>query len=334
MGAQIRHSCLLACLFVVTGIFQGCGSGTPPDTGIGNSGGGGDLGATAPDQGDNFTLDLALELARLDLQAYQMLADFENGQTFALPAPYTLVKTYLTNEPYEGENFGSMVPIAYVATKDQNIYVVFRGTKTIVEWFDDAQLGQIPYTYLSTGGLTEQGFTDVYATIHADIVQTVNSLAQTGTFTALYVTGHSLGGALAVLAAPELAKTTPFATPVMYNFAGPRVGNPKFEASTYAADVGTSWRVVNTNDLVPKLPNPVTVVFERGTYKTYYYLHVDTELDLTFGNPISGPTDVTDIEFNHSLCNYYNTLCAETADPQSCEQQADGADGCNAGEAS
>ncbi|KAB2839853.1 lipase family protein [bacterium] len=319
-----------AAAFLFTGLLtlSACG-GTPPDTGLGNSGGGGDLGASAPDSGDNFSLDLALELARLDLQAYQMLNDFENGQTFSLPAPYTLVQTYLTSEPFAGESAGDMVPIAFVATKDQNIYVVFRGTKTIVEWLDDAQLGQVPYTFLSSGGLTEQGFTSVYATIHSEIVQTVNQLAQSGNFTALYVTGHSLGAALAVLAAPELAKTTPFASPVMYSFAGPRVGNPKFGLNTYDPNVATSWRVVNTNDLVPKLPNQVTVVFEGGTYKTYFYQHVETELDVTFGNPVSGPTDVTDIEFNHSLCNYYNTLCAETSDPQACEQQADGADGCN-----
>lgn len=319
-----------AAAFLFAGLLtlSSCG-GTPPDTGLGNSGGGGDLGASAPDSGDNFSLNLALELARLDLQAYQMLNDFENGQPFSLPAPYTLVQTYLTDEPFEGENFGGMVPIAYVATQGPNIYVVFRGTKTVVEWFDDAQLGQVPYTFLAGGGLTEQGFTSVYATIHAEIVQTVNQLAQSGDFTALYVTGHSLGGALAVLAAPELAKATPFSSPVMYSFAGPRAGNPKFGLGTYDPNVATSWRVVNTNDLIPKLPNQVTVVFEGGTYKTYFYRHVETELDITFGNPVSGPTDITDIEFNHSLCNYYNTLCAETADPQACEQQAGGADGCN-----
>ncbi len=328
MGFKLICRRIVSCLFLSVLTMSACG-GTPPDTGLGNSGGGGDLGASAPDSGDNFSLDLALELARLDLQAYQMLNDFENGRTFTLPAPYTLVQTYLTSEPFAGESADDSVPIAFVATKDQNIYVVFRGTKTIVEWLDDAQLGQVPYSFLSSGGLTEQGFTSVYATIHSEIVQTVKQLAQSGDFTTLYVTGHSLGAALAVLAAPELAKATPFASPVMYSFAGPRVGNPKFGLNTYDPNVATSWRVVNTNDLVPKLPNQVTVVFEGGTYKTYFYRHVETELDITFGNPVSGPTDVTDIEFNHSLCNYYNTLCAETADPQACEQQAGGADGCN-----
>jgi triacylglycerol lipase len=284
------------------------------------------MGTAAPQA---FELDLALELARLDLQAYQMLLDFENGQTFALPAPYTLVKTFLTNEPFMGENFGSQVPIAYVATRDQNIYVVFRGTKTIVEWLDDAKLAQVSYEFIPKGGQTEQGFTDMYATIHAEIVQTVQQLSQSGAYTTLYVTGHSLGAALAVLAAPELAATTDFTAPIMYSFAGPRVGNPFFAGTAYPNRVATSWRVVNTNDLVPQLPKPVTIVFENNLPKTYYYEHVDSELDITFGHPITGPTDFTDIEFDHGLCNYYNTLCAETADPAACEQEANGADGCN-----
>ncbi|MFO1462904.1 MAG: lipase family protein [bacterium] len=306
--------------------FFACGNGATSN-GLGGPGGG--LGAPAPGAGDSFDLDLALELARLDLQSYQMLEDFENGQNFTLPAPYTLVKTFLTAEPFEGENFGSQVPIAYIATRGSSIYLVFRGTKTIVEWLDDADVAQVRYDFVSSGGLTEAGFTKVYATIESDLVATVQQLAQSGNFTTLYVTGHSLGGALAVLAAPQLAAQTTFTVPVLYTFAGPRAGNPHFVAQTYAPLVTTSWRVVNTNDLVPKLPSEVTVVFFNNLPKTFFYEHVDTEADLTFGNPVTNPTDFSDIEFNHSLCNYYNTLCAETADPPACEQQAGGADGCN-----
>jgi hypothetical protein len=50
---------------------------------------------------------------------------------------------------------------------------------------------------------------------------------------------------------------------------------------------------------------------------------------MTFGNPVTDPLDIKDIEINHSLCNYYNTLCAQTADPLTCKARADGADGCN-----
>jgi len=145
-----------------------------------------DLGTGAPSPEDGFDLDLALELGRLCLQAYQMLIDFNNNVTFTLPAPFTLVKRFFTNESFTSvAGAGVSVPIAYVATKDENIYVVFRGTVTIIEWIDDAEFTQKSYSFLPNGGLTETGFTDVYATLNTDIIQTVNQLAQTGNFNTL-----------------------------------------------------------------------------------------------------------------------------------------------------
>jgi len=309
----------LAWLLVAT---VACGSSNTED---GNRGPG--LGAT---QGDAYNLDLSLELGRLCLQSYQMLDDFNAGTTFTLPAPYTLVKTFSTSEPFASETLGAnSVPIAFIATQGDTIYLVFRGTVTISEWIDDAQLSQVLYPFLDQGGQTEQGFTKVYQSIEPDILATIQGLSQQGGFTKLLVTGHSLGGALAGLAAPDLVHQTSFSNLVMYSFAGPRVGDPKFAEDTYGNNVKTSWRVVNTNDLVPKLPEATTVVFINNQPKVFFYEHFNQEQDLTFGNPISGPTDVTDIAFDHEMCNYYNALCAQTSDPTACRQANGGAHGCD-----
>lgn len=284
---------------------------------------------TAKPPGAEFSLTVALELSRLGLQAYQALGDFNDGTTFTLPAPYTLVQELFTNEHFEGDvSVGSAVPIAFVATRDTNVYVVFRGTKTIAEWILDAQIGQVPYSFVVNGGMTEQGFTRVYESIHAKLVQTVNTVASAGSFTQLYVTGHSLGGALALLAVPELIDNTPFKQPIMYSFAGPFTGNARF-ANLYDSLVGDSWRVVNTNDVVPKLPkSPVVII--TPTPAIFFYEPVSTEYAITFGMPITDPLDITGIANNHSLCNYYNTLCGQTTDPPTCMAMAGGADGCNA----
>jgi triacylglycerol lipase len=274
-----------------------------------------------------FDLDQALELARLSLQAYQMLADYQAGTTFTLPAPYSLVAQYLTPEQYPGEALageGTEVPIAFVATRDDVVFVVYRGTKTITEWIRDATFEQVENAFVSGGGLVEEGFSEIYATIHDAIVTQVQQLISSGSFTSLYVTGHSLGAAMAVLSALELAQGTSL-QPALYSFAGPRVGDPTF-ATAYDAQIATSWRVVNTNDLVPTLPPAVAVQFENGTEKLFFYEHVDAAEDITFGTPIRSPSDILE---DHSLCNYYDTLCAETSDPSACEALADGADGCH-----
>lgn len=329
----------LLILFFLGGIFlPSCGQTITPaedlDGGFDNdSNGGGDSlgGAPGPATAEGFDLDLALELGRLCLQSYQMLIDFNHMEEFKLPAPFQLVKVFSTSERYVGE-FASAteVPIAFVATKDDAIYVVFRGTVTITEWIDDATFSQVPYNFVSKGGLTETGFTSIYGTIHQDILNTVMDLAKDGSYNTLYITGHSLGAALAVLAVPELALKSGFSQPIMFNFAGPRVGNPKFSETTYNALMITSVRVANTNDLVPQLPKPIVEVYENGHFKTFFYDHVNEEHSITFGNPISGPTDFKDIEANHIMCNYYNALCKMTSDEKTCMEMADGADGCNA----
>src|SRR5262249_49759647 len=65
----------------------------------------------------------------------------------------------------------------------------------------------------------------------------------------VFVTGHSLGGALATLCALRLQKDG-HGSPVVYTFASPRVGNDKFQAAFRL----THRRWVNQNDLVTQLP--------------------------------------------------------------------------------
>lgn len=73
----------------------------------------------------------------------------------------------------------------------------------------------------------------------------------------VYVTGHSLGGALATLLALELSSSQlakrGAISVTMYNFGSPRVGNRKF-AEVYNEKVKDSWRVVNHRDIIPTVP--------------------------------------------------------------------------------
>ncbi|HEY2084627.1 MAG TPA: lipase family protein, partial [Mycobacterium sp.] len=71
----------------------------------------------------------------------------------------------------------------------------------------------------------------------------------------ILVTGHSLGAALAVLAAPDIAQNMPPNTiePRLITFAGPRVGVSDF-AEKFNAAIESCYRVVNFLDIVPLLP--------------------------------------------------------------------------------
>jgi triacylglycerol lipase len=277
-----------------------------------------------------YELSRSIELARLSLYAYQALEDFNAGRPFVLPNGYDLVSEILTSERYTGEPLGSpgreRIPIAYVAIRGGTLYVVFRGTVTISEWLKNIKLAQRAYEFIPMGGNTEVGFTEVYGSIHEDIIEAVEDVIGGGGITQVFVTGHSLGGALAALAAPELADRL-MVKPAVYTFAAPRAGNRTF-SQRYNALINPSWRVVNRHDLVPTLPPRTVIALDL---KTYHYVHVAAEQRISFGRPVT-ITDLRRVEENHSLCGYYDALCEQLGDAMQiteCRHMADGAHGCN-----
>ena len=72
----------------------------------------------------------------------------------------------------------------------------------------------------------------------------------------LFITGHSLGGALAVTAVKFLASDI---TGACYTFGSPPVGTKNFDY-----DIKTPiYRIINHVDIVPRLPNPTMVFLMR-----------------------------------------------------------------------
>ena len=67
------------------------------------------------------------------------------------------------------------------------------------------------------------------------------------------VTGHSLGSALATLFVMKNKASHRFDITTICTFASPRVGDTQFAEQFNQLPV-TSWRIVNTQDIVPKLP--------------------------------------------------------------------------------
>jgi len=83
----------------------------------------------------------------------------------------------------------------------------------------------------------------------------------------LWVTGHSLGGAMASLASTWLSYNSfaPRRNIILYTFGMPRVGNYDY-ALQHDQLVNNSWRVVNDNDIVPHFPTLVSLSILNGPY--------------------------------------------------------------------
>jgi triacylglycerol lipase len=160
--------------------------------------------------------------------------------------------------------------------------VAFRGTQTIWEWIDDLEAVPVDYLPVAGSGHVHMGFQLVYEHVR----QSVRQLLTRGCGGAqrILVTGHSLGGAIAILSGFEIAKAIGV-VPEVYTLAGPRTGAPDF-AGNFSRLIPICYRVVNFMDVVPQVPLPPV------------YEHVGQEILVHGGFK---PLDVT---YAHHLTTY------------------------------
>jgi len=85
----------------------------------------------------------------------------------------------------------------------------------------------------------------------------------------LVVTGHSLGAALATLFVMENKEKNKFNISTICTFASPRVGNTEFTRIFDLLPLD-SWRIVNTQDIVPKIPMRIPMLFDYDHVETLY----------------------------------------------------------------
>jgi len=95
------------------------------------------------------------------------------------------------------------------------------------------------------------------------------------------VTGHSLGSALATLFVMENKDKNKFDISTICTFASPRVGNREFVRQFNLLPLD-SWRIVNRQDLVPKVPLHIPVLFDYEHVATPYAFSSAGEVK---GNP-------------------------------------------------
>lgn len=136
--------------------------------------------------------------------------------------------------------------------KDKRIALLaFRGTeKKLEDWQADAEFKLVASP---TGvGQTHEGFTIELKDVHDELVTKLKEQLKPDTL--LYLTGHSLGAALATLMAARLAADKSCGVHSVHTFGSPRVGDRDF-AKNYELALGhCTYRVVNAEDLVTRVP--------------------------------------------------------------------------------
>jgi triacylglycerol lipase len=150
----------------------------------------------------------------------------------------------------EARFFSAQGTQGYVAGNDEVILVAFRGTepKELEDLLADAKMKRVP---AKGGGHVHRGFKAALEAVATDMAAAVRELLDKGQ--PVFVTGHSLGAALAGLAVGASAtERLPIAG--LYTYGMPRVGNKHFAEKFEARYGKRAFRVVNNNDAVTRVP--------------------------------------------------------------------------------
>jgi len=167
---------------------------------------------------------------------------------------------------------------------DQTVIVAIRGTKTIWEWVADIDALPVPFIPGPDAGPAHMGFLLVYMHIRRSILDLLRSKCQGAK--RIWVTGHSLGGALAEYCCYDIQKNgSAGVAPEMHTFAGPRGGDIPF-AGTFNKAISVCYRIVNFMDVVPQVPLPPL------------YQHVGQEV------LVHGGFKPLDVAYAHHLTTY------------------------------
>lgn len=229
---------------------------------------------------DELSADFATTMSKANTDSYlEKLGEQTCGKAFkelleaaGIAAEHTLKPlAYIDNKATETQGWFLWDP------KAKTLCIAWRGTEQekTTDFFTDANL--LPWSYQCTaeedgrvtrkdclpimtlaGTWVHAGFLKGFDSVRETMAQFVDDVMEGAQEPwTLWITGHSLGGALATLSAHELSlrKYNKCARPMitMYNFGSPRVGNQQF-VDEYNKMLPNSWRVANKNDVVTNIP--------------------------------------------------------------------------------
>jgi len=139
---------------------------------------------------------------------------------------------------------------AFLVTNDEYAVLAFRGTE--VSKKADIAIDAKAIKVSVIEGRVHSGFLGGYNSVRNDILKALKKVSELP----LYITGHSLGAALATVATNSLENEVVDGTPLRdriaacYTFGSPRVGNNQYDRD-FKSPI---YRIVNTTDVVTVVP--------------------------------------------------------------------------------
>lgn len=170
-----------------------------------------------------------------------------------------------TSQPGSTVRYGDTQ--AYVFVHQRTGYLIFRGTSSFSDWYTNlslllttdtyAQLGTVPQTLVgSKYPARHTGFAIAWGSVAPDIKIWVEDQMRHHRIDKIVLSGHSLGGALAILGAHDFATNRICPVHAVITFGAPKVGGPDFKADYESPRLGLkdrTLRIEASEDLVSVL---------------------------------------------------------------------------------
>ncbi|MDE0151145.1 MAG: lipase family protein [Bdellovibrionales bacterium] len=177
-----------------------------------------------------------------------------------------LLKNHLEDGQMELKLIRDEDPQFFLAEHAHYIVLAFRGTESdnIQDIITDLSIKR----QSTKQGKIHTGFLNSYCRVHHELSSYLKN-----TNKPIYITGHSMGAALAVIATAQLSSCTLSAC---YNFGSPHIGSPEFDSHLRVP----VYRIVNVGDIVPNLLNWHVGYYHPGYT---YYLTKGNQLTRSLG---------------------------------------------------
>lgn len=187
-----------------------------------------------------FNQQTAIKAATFSILAYKEEDDF------IIPEGYTLIREIIDKKT---DTRG------IILRNENDVILSFRGTASFKNVLTDIKIFKIIYPkrilwlwkYKS-----HKGFAEAYIAIRDELKKALRENIKKDD--EVLITGHSLGGALATIAALDFKRSLKFKNELaVYTFGSPKIGNNNF-VKVYNKKVKNSFRIVNDEDIVPQAP--------------------------------------------------------------------------------
>lgn len=251
---------------------------------------------------ENGIYERELALGLLDADFAVTLSNCKCVLPLPNPPPFTHQKRIEGFDPYNHEKH----MFAYIFWNEDSCLFSFTGTHFESEWHDDAQFQLTKPCKLNgyhPGVKVHEGFYQIYLSIRSQLWAWWRNYGHNMKW--VYVSGHSLGGALCTLCAYDFADICGPAQMVNYSFASPRVGNVTF-AKTFNKRVPHGLRIYNTEDIVVSLPP--SAIKKKGV--KYIYEHVGFGIPFTMSLCTLSEDHCEAYQFGMPNCIPQRTACS------------------------